>query len=178
MIYLDMDGVLCKYDYDMYSKERKPAWNEVGSHVFLMCQKDIYMAELVERLTQSMSDEIKILTSVYNADIDVRNEQIFDKMQWLTENYPNISLCNFIASGSDKRNTISQIKGMKLTKQDILIDDYKKNLISWASAGGTAIKYINGLNSIGEWPGVYIDSTCDSVNTALSKIMECWYKAL
>jgi 5'(3')-deoxyribonucleotidase len=124
-----------------------------------------------------MDTEVYILTSVFDKDVAVRNEQILDKMNWVAEFYPNISLCNFIACGSDKRNAISKIKGMRLTRQDILIDDYKKNLVSWASAGGTAIKYVNGINSVGDWPGVFIDrSMC--IDKAVRIIMDCWFKSL
>jgi 5'(3')-deoxyribonucleotidase len=99
-------------------------------------------------------------------------------MLWVSENYPVISLCNFIACGSDKRNAISKIKGMNLTKQDILVDDYKRNLVSWASAGGTAIKYINGINSVGDWPGLYIDKSKMKVVDIIKFIMNSWYDSL
>ena len=40
--------------------------------------------------------------------------------------------------------------------KDILIDDYNPNLYSWMSRGGTAIKYINNVNSVDSWVGSYI----------------------
>jgi 5'(3')-deoxyribonucleotidase len=176
VIYFDLDGVLAKYDYGMYAK-KNPAWNEVGAHAFRNIQADDFMQHVVIRLFESMDSEIYILTSVYDKDVAVRNEQIMDKMLWVSERYPIISLCNFIACGSDKRNAISKIKGMRLARQDILIDDYKKNLVSWASAGGTAIKYVNGINSVGDWPGPYIDKSM-SVDEAVGIIMDCWYRSL
>lgn len=176
-----MDGFLAEYDYEMYTK-KNPAWNDVGSHVFRDVKRDEFAYYVVCGLAEVMQNDLYILTSVCGLNPEIRNEQIMDKMEWIAKYYPCINLCNFIACESDKRNTISKIKGFKLTKSDILIDDYKKNLFAWTSAGGAAIKYLNGINSVGCWPGPVIERPhCDwnmvTVNETVHNILNIWYKS-
>lgn len=190
MIYLDMDGVLAKYSYAMYSQDTTPKWDEVGSHVFRNLQRDEFMYLVVEQLAGLIGNNLYTLTSVSDKSVAVHNEQIIDKMNWLAENYPMINLCNFMSCSTDKRNTITKIKGFKLTSTDILIDDYNPNLYAWREAGGTAIKYINTINSVGLWPGPYIgtverEHVIDleygavriAVTNAVNTIFDVWYKA-
>lgn len=182
MIYLDMDGFLAKYDYGIYL-QTNPAWNEVGSHVFRNVKIDMFAYNIVKGLSDVMGGDLYVLTSVCGMNAGIRNEQIMDKMLWLSANYPQINLCNFIACDSDKRNTISKIKGFRLTKSDILIDDYKKNLFAWNEAGGTGIKYLNGINSVGCWPGPVVErpdptkSVSDNVDDAVNSILKVWYES-
>lgn len=190
MIYLDMDGVLAKYSYAMYSQDVTPKWNEEGSHAFRDVRRDDFMYLIVEQLAKLLGSNLYVLTSVSNRSVSVRNEQIMDKMNWLIENYPMLNLCNFMSCSTHKRNTIARIKGFRLTSTDILIDDYNPNLYAWREAGGTAIKYINGINSVGFWPGPHIgtveedwviDPECEPVRAAVKEavdtILNVWYKA-
>lgn len=175
MVYCDMDGFLVKYDYSMY--EKKPNgqnWCDLGSHVFRRLEVDPIACAIVKRLIEQLGDEVYVLTNVYGGSIPVRNEQIFDKMKFLQEHLPWFNLCNFIACESEKRNSITKIKGMNLTEHDILIDDYKKNLSAWRSSGGTAIKYINGINSIGDWPGPVISYSSD-IDVSVKTVLNQWY---
>lgn len=177
MIYNDMDGYLILYDYDMYEHhEGRPDWDTLGAHAFADGKADPFAKQVTKRLAAMMVNDMYILTTICSHDNpDIRNEQIFDKMNTIIREYPFLNLCNFITCESDKRNAISKFKGMKLTKSDILIDDYKKNLAAWRNAGGTAIKYINGINSVGDWPGPYIDSTTMTVDQAVNTILKAWY---
>lgn len=182
MIYLDMDGFLAEYDYSIYAK-KNPAWNDVGSHVFRDVKRDEFVYMIVNKLSEVMQNDLYILTSVCGLNAEIRNEQIMDKMNWTAKFYPQLNLCNFIACESDKRNVISKIKGFRLTKSDILIDDYKKNLFAWTEAGGTAIKYLNGINSVGCWPGTIIEQPKGGVpldvaaDEAVSTILRTWYES-
>ena len=177
MIYSDMDGYLILYDADMYAhKDGRPDWDTLGAHAFANGKADEFAREVTKRLARLMADDMYILTSICShGNANIRNEQIFDKMQTIAEEYPFLNLCNFMACESEKRNTIAKLKDMKLKKSDILIDDYKKNLAAWQTAGGTAIKYVNGINSLSDWPGPYIDSTAMSVEEAVNIILHQWY---
>lgn len=179
MIYCDMDGFLFTYDYNDYKHEDgKLDWNELGAHTFRHKEPDKFARSVIRRVATVMPDDIGILTSVDDKHgVLAKNEQIFDKLLDLQDHYDFINLCNFMSCVSDKRNAIAKIKGMHLSKSDILIDDYNKNLTAWVSAGGTAIKYVNGINSVGRWPGPYIDSTTMSVEDAVSIIMKVWYES-
>ena len=41
----------------------------------------------------------------------------------------------------------------KLEKTDVLISDYKNDIYPWIEAGGTAVKYLNGINDPESYPG-------------------------
>lgn len=178
MVYCDMDGFMYLYDYGMF--EKKPVgqnWNDVGSHAFLKCEVDGFAHKFLQRLSRYIGSDLCVLTSVDASCKEIENEHIFDKMKRVAEDYPFMSLCNFMACASEKRNAISKIKGMNLSKSDILIDDYNKNLYAWQNAGGTSIKYINGVNSVGDWPGVFIDSNTMTVDEAIEIFLKTWYES-
>ncbi len=178
MFYWDMDGVLAVYDYDMYTATN-PAWDEVGSHCFLNVQRDNFVYDVIKKLTPILGDEMGTLTRVSDKSRAITNEQIFDKMTWLSQNYSMLNLCNFMCCVTSKNDTISKIKGMRLSRADILVDDWNKNLFAWQNAGGTAVKWLNGLNSVGIWPGYYIDGSkpaynADDINTAVKGLLRIW----
>ena len=52
-----------------------------------------------------------------------------------------------------------------LSKKDVLIDDWNPNLQMWEKHGGTAIKYLNGINSADSWAGLKIteEMTADEI---------------
>lgn len=172
MIYFDMDGVLVKYEYAMYSPESK--WDVAGSHIFRNLQPMEDSCEVLRRLIQLFRDEVHILTSVSDKTPEVRNEHIKDKMLWIEENIPSFNLCNFMACSGDKPNVITKIRGMRLNRMDILIDDYNPNLYAWQAAGGTAIKFINGINSVGIWRGPYIDGVAWATSEMVEAILKTW----
>lgn len=181
MFYWDMDGVLAVYNRDMFTKE-EPKWDDLGVHCFRDVKRDEFAHNVLENLSSILSDEMNILTSVSNRSSDVTNEQIFDKMYWLSVNYKMISLCNFMCCVSGKNNIVSKIKGMNLSKSDILIDDWNKNLFAWQNAGGTAIKWLNGINSEESWPGPCVRgySTYDvqqEVRSTVDDILKIWLKS-
>ena len=176
MIYWDMDGVLFKYDYNIYAEDRIPKWNELGAHTFRHLPRDDYAHSIFSEIAKVMPSDQWVLTSVFNLSAAVKNEQIIDKLLELSEEYSEFDLCNFIACASEKRNVITKIKGFKLTKADILIDDYNNNLFAWLAAGGTAIKYLNGINSKGIWPGPTI-GIHSKVDIDVAKILDIFYKA-
>ena len=58
--------------------------------------------------------------------------------------------------------------GVNIDEDDILLDDYSKNLIEWVEAGGTAIKVRNNINCSGKtWKGDTIYNQ-DSLNFSSS----------
>lgn len=152
MFYFDMDGVLAKYDYDGY-KGKKPAFTDIKKHYFLDRDADFTILEVFEILYEKYSGYVKVLTTV-SKERDIRNHQTFDKMHWLLRFIPDFNIGeDFIAVTTDKRDIIQKIKGMNLAPSDLLIDDYNINLEKWKEFGGTAIKYLNGINSPRSWSG-------------------------
>jgi hypothetical protein len=75
-------------------------------------------------------------------------------MKWVHSVIPEFDVgSHFIAVSKSKHSAITQLKGIELSKKDILVDDYNPNLLAWEVAGGTAVKYLNGINSPDSWYG-------------------------
>ena len=83
---------------------------------------------------------------------------VSDKVTWLNNCVPEIDTnTQLLIADSDKAETIMVLQQLKtLTKDMILIDDFNPNLKAWRAAGGTAIKYLNGINTKESWDGIYI----------------------
>lgn len=161
MIYFDMDGVLAKYDWDGYklNADGIMKFEEVGSHYFLHVEPDEVAINFFKLCLKNIPDDTYIITSVSSRQ-DIRFEQIIDKMTWLHSIVPQFDVgSKFIAVSSNKRDFVTGIRGMSLNRTDILIDDYNPNLYKWLMTGGTAVKYLNGINSAESWKGQTLSAT-------------------
>ena len=157
MIYFDMDGVLAQYKYIAYLGEN-PIWLRKEEHYFLNIEPYEQVLDTFKKLIKIIPEDVYVYTSVYGGDIEIRNVQIHDKMMWLEKYIPEFDIgahCIANSTGRDKRDNITAIRGMSLTKRDILIDDYNPNLFRWTMSGGKAIKCLNGINSLETWNGDY-----------------------
>jgi hypothetical protein len=81
------------------------------------------------------------------------NEHLHDKIFSLDKWVPYIDIDHILISVTSKRDAVEYIMNHELTSNDVLIDDYNKNLNDWRNAGGTAIKYCNGINSPDSFSG-------------------------
>ena len=103
------------------------------------------------------------------------NEHFHDKIMWLHKWLPYIDIDHILISVTSKRDVVEYIHNHNLTKNDILIDDYNKNLIDWTKAGGTAIKYCNGINNPESFTGTKLfqsDSIENMFNTINNNLYE------
>lgn len=151
--YFDMDGVLAIFqDCRHLPLERKPFMKE-GSHYFLHRMPDYKALEIFQTLYGPAvpGASAKILTRLLDEDDhitpELRREWWTDKRAWVLANTTGVdtSKC-FIASGPDKGRILDHVP-LRLRKYHVLVDDYNPNLRNWQSAGGTAVKYINDLNT-------------------------------
>lgn len=155
MIFFDMDGVLAKYDRGGYNFEEEDGPNYLKKGYFLEREPDSGAVALFRKCLKVCPNDIYIITSVPSGD--KRNSIIFDKLAWIDKYLPEFDIgTHFIATTSSKMSFIEWLRGSSITSKDILIDDYNPNLYSWMSRGGTAIKYINNVNSVDSWVGSYI----------------------
>ena len=155
--YVDMDGVLVKYDYDAYLGE-EPLWLKKNSHYFRNCPPDRRMLEFVDKLHERCrynEDELFILTSLPNKS-PIFNEHFHDKIAWLHEWCPYIDIDHILISVSSKNDAVEYIQDHEITANDILIDDWKENLKEWKQKGGTAVKYCNGINDPKSFDGILL----------------------
>lgn len=168
--YIDMDGVLVKYDRNAY-KGDNPRFLRPNEHYYRDLEPDRKMLAFVDELIHSCrytGDEVFILTSLPLSG-SLFNEQFHDKIVWLSRWVPAIDIDHIIISVTNKRDAAEYINDCKLTANDILIDDYNKNLVEWNNANGTAIKYCNGINNPESFNGKKLLIT-DSVWNALRGI--------
>lgn len=163
MISFDMDGVLCIYERSGYDLQdpHGPAFLHPG--YFLNRVPDMRAVELLRRCLAVCPNDTYIITSV--PDGEPRNRIILDKLNWINMHIPEFDIgAHFIASTSSKMSFIEWLRGSSITRKDILIDDYNVNLYGWIARGGTAIKYVNGLNDPLSYVGEHFGYMNDSRN--------------
>lgn len=135
-LYVDMDGTLARFHDEvkclerMYEKEfflnLKPFWSIVNAIEYLASEGEV---------------EVYILSSCVS---DLCREE---KRKWLKEYLPHIPECRYILVpvGCNKSLYI----GHPITEDDVLLDDYNRNLEEWQAAGGRSIKLVNNINHKG-----------------------------
>lgn len=109
-----------------------------------------YLLEETKKLIEEGKD-IYILSS-FLIDSDYALDE---KNKWLDKYLPTLSVDKriFVPYGDIKYKYIPN----KITNNDYLIDDHTKNLLDWKTAGGTGIKFLNGINHIkGIWQGLLL----------------------
>lgn len=158
--YFDMDGVLAKFI--RWDDCPMPPFMREGSHYFLHREPDRRALEIFQTLyhDETPNARARILTRVLDeSDGDgisdtLRQEWWTDKRAWVLSNTVGVdtSKC-FLMSGKDKGALLADVP-MPQRKYHILIDDFNPNLINWRAAGGTAVKYINDLNSPESFDGL------------------------
>lgn len=157
-VFFDMDGVLAQYERTAYEKPDF-LWKKPGSHYFSTVKPDQKAIDLFNLCQKETGTNTFILTSVLNNG-PICLEQITDKMAWIQKHIPNTDLKKqFIPSVSIKTRTIQAMlfqNKNNIHPSDILIDDYNPNLWAWQNAGGTAMKYLNGLNHADSWSGIVL----------------------
>lgn len=171
--YIDMDGVLVLYDPDAYTGD-DPAYKRKGYHYFRNLPPDRKMLEFIDALhtkCRYTGDNLYILTSLASNGL-IFNEQFHDKISWLQKWLPYLPIDNILISVTSKRDVVEYINNHTLSQNDILIDDYNKNLFEWEDAHGIAVKYCNGINNPESFPRWKLrhDSSIDDMFKTLASI--------
>ncbi len=154
MICFDMDGVLVIYEWDAYLGEN-PKYLQPG--YYRTCKPDEVAIRLIEYCMKMLPLDTFIATGV---DPRCRNGMVLDKLWWIDKYIPDFDIgTKFVANSlMDKSALFEQLRMSGLNRHDVLIDDYNPRLYNWEMRGGTAIKYLNGINSADSWRGVSIDA--------------------
>ena len=72
----------------------------------------------------------------------------------------------------DKAEFVETMLHRKLGKMDILVDDHTPNLTRWETAGGTGIKWLNGINGKnGRFEGIRLGSV-EELKAAFDEIAD------
>lgn len=165
-IFIDMDGTLAE-------------WNNVGYEQLF--EKGYYSGLKPERVLEDVRALIKNGAPVYILSCYLKESEyaLAEKKEWLSKWLPELPEERriFVPDGTNKaeylKDNYSPIK-----KEDILLDDYTKNLNEWTSYGGTGIKYLNGINHTkGTWKGLMLDSTSPeaSLKSTLDKAIDTFF---
>ena len=134
-VFFDMDGVLAEWN-------TSASIEEVASPGYFRNRVPmVQMLDAAKRLIESGEVEVYILSAVY---LNVYSN--LDKYKWLKSYLPEVNDDNiiFVPYGEPKVNYIDSP-----TTEDVLVDDYTKNLYEWPGIG---VKCINGINNTkGTW---------------------------
>ena len=136
-IYIDMDGVLAKWDTQTSSEQTKvPGY-------FLNREDEPVIVSLINTLTNLGSD-VCILSAVWN------ERCAKEKSIWLDERFGSKLSRIFVPYNENKADYI-------IGGNNVLIDDYTVNLKAWLLSGNKPIKFYNDINGTkGTYKGAYI----------------------
>lgn len=162
-IFVDMDGTLAE-------------WNNVEYEQLF--EKGYYAGLKPDRVMEEVRMLAKTGAPVYILSCYLTNSEyaLSEKEEWLDKWLPEIPPERriFVPDGKNKAEYLKE-NYSPINKEDVLVDDYTKNLTEWESYGGTGIKYLNGINHTkGTWQGLKADSMHPSsglINT-LDKAIE------
>lgn len=139
--FIDMDGTLAKWNDVQFE-------NLFEKGYYLNLEPNINVVKTVKTLLNHEQD-VYILSAYLEESKYARDEKIL----WLQQYLPELPKEKYILLpyGEEKSK---YIKG-EINKDDILLDDYTKNLLEWEKTGGFAIKLLNGINhNKGVWQGM------------------------
>lgn len=144
-IFVDMDGCIAKWDNfnKTYEEFTTPGFYEnLGEQYNLI--------EAI-KIVDDQYDNIYYLSHYIKKRKYYRYYCKEEKLAWLKKVFPNVKDSHiYLIPITTPKDRIFK----NLTKDDILIDDYNKNLYSWEAAGGTGIKFVNRHNDTHKsWPG-------------------------
>lgn len=170
--FFDADGVLFLYEREAYVGE-DPIWLRKNQHYFRNLTPDKKMLEVVDMLSAKArytDDEIYILTSLSNNGI-IFNEHFHDKIVSFHKWFPYIDIDHILISTGPKRDVVEYVTNNPITENDILIDDFNRNLVEWRNSGGISIKYCNGINDPASFDGKKLLSQTQSPDDMLRYLL-------
>lgn len=141
--FFDMDGVLAEYKKDSdlsdfakrgYFRHLAPENNMIDALNMLLENGD------------ALGISVCVLTKVYPTQF---RYSVREKQEWRQEYLPDLFDSEFVmvnGEEEEKSEAIAALLGAGLNKDYFLIDDYNRNLYEWKEAGGTPVKYVNGIN--------------------------------
>ena len=161
ILFFDMDGVLAVYERSAYDPAKgvtpgKAIYEDESLRYFRTCRPDpVGIGMLKEAIGKGY--RAYIVTSV-RPDLPWAR---FDKVAWLARHVPEFDASTrlVIASGDKAQLIMAKRKIASLDRRMVLFDDYNRNLEDWRRAGGTAVKYLNGLNTPASYSGPKFDAS-------------------
>lgn len=142
-LYFDMDGVLATW------QEGTPIETVCSPGYFANLPAEQNVIDALKLLAKNDELELHILSAVFDEP-----HNIADKLHWIKVHLGDVVTpenIHFVSNGTRKSLALGGID-----KEDILVDDYSKNISEWIEDGGTAIKMFNATNGrTGKYYGAY-----------------------
>ncbi len=136
-VYIDMDGVLAVWDSSTSAENTK------SPGYFLEREEEPVIVALIKAL-QKLNTDVCILSAVWN------ERCALEKSIWLDKRFGKGLNRIFVPVNENKADYI-------LGGNNILIDDYTKNLVAWQKSGNKPIKFYNDINGTnGTYQGTFI----------------------
>ena len=144
-VFIDMDGTLAEY-------RSTEDWNDLyQENYFLTLAPNVAVCEAVRDLLEGKwGEEVEVfILSAYLVDSPYA---LKEKNAWLDVFFGPDSIDAahrvFVPCGENKADHVPG----GIRPDDILLDDYTKNLAEWEAAGGRGLKLLNGINATkGTW---------------------------
>lgn len=166
MIFTDMDGVVAVYDRNGFieDKDGNMPFMEPGIHYFESRDPDTRIIDAYELI--SKDHQFFVLSNIVD-DPTVSEEHESDKKKWVKKHMPFVDTDDqLLVIKEPKYKAAERLLNRKLEITDVLISDFKNDIIPWVEAGGTAIKYLNGINDPNSYSGPQIAPEMDAKEIA------------
>jgi len=143
-IFLDMDGTLVGFPDTREDKHLLTKMYEKG---FFENLEPLPFLHEMNKVAALFPENIYVLSACIDSPYCKP-----EKILWLKKHLPAACKENVIFTTTKRKKALyiaEKLYGSRrrrLSKYDILIDDYSKNIVEWEQAGGTAIKFKNGYN--------------------------------
>ena len=170
-LWCDQDGVIAKYERHAYVGE-DPLFLTPNIHYYRNLEPDQRIIQALQSLYE-YGYQPKILTNLTDR-YPVWMEHQADKREWTRQYLPFLNIdTDFYAIHVPKYQAAIQLLKRTLQPTDILISDFNNDLSGWTDAGGTAIKYLNGLNSAVSFDGVKLfeHMTSDDICACIQSLL-------
>lgn len=157
-IWSDQDGVIAVYEPKAYRQHLNPNTTPVfflpNVHYYATVKPDEKIIAAYQQLNQEIP--LQILTNLTD-DMILAQEHEADKIQWTKTHMPFLNIAEqYHPIHIPKWKFATRYLKRSLQPTDILISDFNNDLIPWKHAGGTAVKYLNGINSEKSYDGPHI----------------------
>jgi len=138
-LYIDMDGTVAKFYEDEHCVENM---YEPDFFFKLKPYENFVQAILILKRKYSDLISLKILSAAPTI------HAVESKKSWVLVHLGDLPGI-YCLVGADKAAVVYQETGHVINQDDVLIDDYSKNLIEWREAGGHPVKFRNEFNGQG-----------------------------
>jgi len=166
-LYFDMDDTIVDFGADRHKNDVKQVILEKGFYAGL---GPLPFLDEVNKLASVVPENVHIISACVETDYCIP-----EKIQWLKTYLPAADKDNVIFTniGENKAEKVAKKnKYKRLSKYDILVDDYSQNIMEWESYGGTAIKFQNSFNTADPSKYKYIIRDLSELLAVLNKIRE------